>query len=575
MLFPRARAAAGILTAAAMLTTATGALGATSAAAASADGALTSQQEALDLDLLALDEAGLGRVMVRYDGGVVPEGLLGDLTELGVVRGLEFPSIGTVAVTATPDVLEQVLLDPRVEAFHQQRRITHDLYASREQIQAEEADQPREYQQEVDGETVTRTRPGVTGEGVTVGVIDSGMEQLHPDLVDNTVLGLNFSFSAIEEVGGDAGVLTAEDWDAYAESTGPAALQDDIGHGTHVGSTIGGSGAAAAATSGPDLSGVAPGVEMISLKITTAPAGIVEDFDFEESAVAAFDYILRHNDELGIDVTNNSWGLLPTEPNCLGELPDGCFGLGEDTDFDAASAIADAVVASGVDVVFSAGNSGMSDDGSTTIGGHVGEDTIVVAAACKSVDSGCEEGQDTTDFSSRGAADGTGRQVDVTAPGDQIMAALSPKSVLAPLTECPDTQHPGYFCISGTSMSAPHIAGVAALLREVNPDITPAEVKACILDTADDLPNEQDLTADELVRDAGAGMVDTEAAMQCAHELTPLTAAADGDVNPAVDADEVDTASEPTGQLASTGGGAALLALPLFAGAAVALRRRD
>ncbi len=545
MLLSRARILSAVLTAAAV----------TSVAAVAPPAPEVSR--AVDLDLLFLDDLGLGRVIVAYDDDVTAGDKLDALTGLGVSRAIELRSLNALAVTASPEVLLDVLLDADVEDFHQQRKIVLDLYASREQIRAEDADQPASYDS-VEG---TRERPGVTGAGVTVGILDSGVNQLHPDTA-NTTTGLHFGFAGLAEII----PVTTEQLDQYAEGTGFLALQDEIGHGTHVASTVGGTGQLAADTGGPDLSGVAPGVEFVSLKITTAPFGIVEDFDFEESALAAFDYILRHP-ELGIDVTNNSWGLLPTEPNCLGL--EECFGLGEETDFDAVSDLVDMVVASGVDVVFSAGNSGKADDesGVGTIGGHVGTTSIIVSAACKSVDSGCDEGEDITSFSSRGNTDNTGPQVDVSAPGDQIMAALSP-SILAPLTECADRQHPGYFCISGTSMSSPHIAGVAALLREANPDVTPAQLKACIVDTAKPMPNALGIPADQVTRDAGTGMVDTFDALICVHALTPFTPAASGNPDAAPDAEE-------TPQLASTGGGAALLGLAALAGAIGTRRRRQ
>ena len=257
---------------------------------------------------------------------------------------------------------------------------------------------------------------------------------------------------------------------------------------------------------GPDLAGVAPGVSLISMRVATPGFGIVDDLDWEEAALAAFDWTIRHREEYGIDITQNSWGLLPTEPNCLG------LDCGEPTDFDAMSQMIGSVVDSGVHVVFSAGNAGPEPG---TIGGYhdPANGAVIVGAACKSVDSQCETGQQITDFSSRGAADGTGPQVDVVAPGDAIMAALSP-SVLAPLTECAETQQPGYFCISGTSMSSPHISGVLALMLQANPNATPAQAKQCLLSTA------VDMMAPGFDIHSGLGMVDTKAALTCVHALT-------------------------------------------------------
>jgi serine protease AprX len=284
-------------------------------------------------------------------------------------------------------------------------------------------------------------------------------------------------------------------------------LQDEIGHGTHVASTVGGDGSFSEAQGGPDLAGVAPGVSLISMRVATPGFGIVDDIDWEEAALAAFDWTIRHRKESGIDITQNSWGLLPTEPNCLG------LDCGEPTDFDAMSTMINTVVDKGVHVVFSAGNSGPEPG---TIGGYHDpkNGAILVGAACKAVDSsGCVEDQQITDFSSRGAADGSGPQVDVVAPGDTIMAALSP-SVLVPLTECAEIQQPGYFCISGTSMAAPHVAGVVALMLEANPKATPSQVKKCVRSTAVDM-----MTRGFDIH-SGRGMVDAEAAVNCVHALT-------------------------------------------------------
>jgi subtilisin family serine protease len=449
------------------------------------------------------DGAGNGKVIVAFDGGSIPAGTLGALRDLGVERAIELPTIGAVAVTAELPVVDLLSTLPGVVAVEPQRKLVSTLYASKEQINANGLDQPAQYTTRVGNKRVTGTRPGVTGDGVTVAVLDSGIFAGHPDFGDRVVKGLNFSYSEASQQAG----FSADQWDAYAESTGTLALQDEIGHGTHVASTVGGDGSLSASQGGPDLAGVAPGVSLISMRVATPGFGIVDDIDWEEAALAAFDWTIRHRVEHGIDITQNSWGLLPTEPNCLG------LDCGEPTDFDAMSKMIKSVVDSGVHVVFSAGNNGPEPG---TIGGYhdAANGAILVGAACKSVDSSrCEPGQQIVDFSSRGAADGTGPQVDVVAPGDTIMAALSP-SVLAPLTECPEIQEPGYFCISGTSMSSPHVSGVAALMLQANPSATPAQVKQCLLSTAVDM-----MTPGFDIH-SGLGMVDAEAAVTCVHSLT-------------------------------------------------------
>ncbi len=449
------------------------------------------------------DAAGFGKVVVAFDGGVIPAGTLRALRNLGVERAIELPTIGAVAVTAPPRVVGAVETLPGVVAVEPQRRLTSTLYASKKQINAIGLDRRSTYTTRVGGKRVKATRPGVTGAGVTVAVLDSGIFAGHPDFGDRVVKGLNFSYAEAAQQAG----FTADQWDAYAESTGALALQDEIGHGTHVAGTVGGDGSLSASQGGPDLAGVARKVSLISMRVATPGFGIVDDIDWEEAALAAFDWTIRHRKEYGIDITQNSWGLLPTEPNCLG------LDCGEPTDFDAMSQMIRSVVGSGVHVVFSAGNDGPEPG---TIGGYHDprNGAVLVGAACKSVDSSrCEEGQQMVDFSSRGAADRTGPQVDVVAPGDTIMAALSP-SVLAPLTECPEIQQPGYFCISGTSMASPHVAGVVALMLQANPKARPAQVKRCLRSTA------VDMMARGFDIHSGRGMVDAKAAVNCAHALT-------------------------------------------------------
>lgn len=352
----------------------------------------------LDLVDLPVGGDGLARAIVAYEGGVVPDDALGLMGDLGVARGIELSTIGAVAVTAPQAVVEALAAaDDRIVAVEPQRRLELDLYASKEQIDAVGVDQPETYTATVDDVSGEAERPGVTGAGIGVAVLDSGIFAPHPDFGDRVAAGYHFAFSEIQDTGG----IAYEDWDAYAETTGPIAMQDEIGHGTHVASTVGGDGSLSADTGGPDLAGVAPGVTFYSYKVADAPFGIVDDIDWEEAALAAFDHVIRKHEELGIHITQNSWGLLPAEPDCLGA------GCGEPTDFDAMQEMIASVEDAGVNVVFSAGNDGPEPG---TIGAyHSADRAILVGAGCKSVDSTrCQDGERVTGFSSRGAEDGSG-----------------------------------------------------------------------------------------------------------------------------------------------------------------------
>ncbi len=522
----------------------------------------SSALDAFDVQSLYVDDLGLSRVIVQYDDGALGADLLDGLGALGVTRALELPSIDAVAVTAPAAGISEVLTDAPVTGVHEQRRIVSHLYASKEQVNAVGIEEPEAFTASVDGQEFDAERPGVDGTGVVIAIMDSGIFAPHPDFGSRVVGGLHFAFSEIQDSGG----ISYEDWDAYAELTGPLALQDEIGHGTHVASIAAGDGTASEFSGGPELAGVAPGADLLSIKVVNAPFGLVEDIDWEEAALAGFDYLIRHP-ELGVRVVNNSWGLLPAEPDCLGTIIDTPLAhCGEPTDYDGMAAMFQAVIDANITLVFSSGNSGPDFD---TIGHyHRAGLGILVGAACKSVD-GCTPGE-VTDFSSRGAEDGSGPQVDVVAPGDNIMAALSP-SVLVPLTGCPDAPL-GYYCHSGTSMSSPHVSGVVALMYEANTDLTPAEVKECLTSTAVDMLEPGTDNA------SGHGMVDARAAVECAYSLT-LTAPAGGDggevVDPAPDTDaDTDTAPDPDPtSLPATGGGLALAGL-LALGASRLGRRR-
>src|SRR5690606_20607979 len=113
----------------------------------------------------------------------------------------------------------------------------------------------------------------------------------------------------------------------------------------------------------------------------------------------------------------------------------------------------------------------------------------------------------TSDFSSRGAIDLPNTWPDLSAPGTDIIAAcrLTLPVCATGATGAPDPLN--YAMLSGTSMAAPHVAGVAAPVLQVNPDLTPAEVEDILVSTA---------SGDAPGWEQGAGLVDAVAAVQAA-----------------------------------------------------------
>ncbi|XVV16051.1 S8 family serine peptidase [Actinoplanes sp. CA-131856] len=270
----------------------------------------------------------------------------------------------------------------------------------------------------------TAWRAGYTGKGVTVGIIDSGVDVTHPDL---------------------AGLVTAQRDFSQPENTGD--IHDVVGHGTQVASIVAGSGAG----SNGRYRGVAPGVRIVSAK-----GG---DWGVTESAViAAMEWLsgTEHADVVNMSVS------FPDSPG---------------TDAMEA-AVADLTRRDGTLFVVAAGNDG--NNGNNPNGGSdyrisspgSAPDALTVGAV--------DHDDNLADFSSRGPALGDTVKPDVTAPGVDITGALS-RDAGGSDTELYTT---GY----GTSYATPHVTGAAALLLQAHPDWTPAMVKAALMATARSTP---------------------------------------------------------------------------------------
>jgi len=370
-----------------------------------------------------------------------------------------------------------------------------------------------------------------TGAGVTVGVIDSGIDLGHPDIAPNLNLDLSCSF-----IYDDTPTALPEDI-GNGDCSNKAAVQDYSGHGTHVASII------ASPINGIGVAGVAPDATIVGLKACTG-----EGYCFADSVAAA----LRYAGDNGIDIVNLSLFADPYLYYCKSEAEQRAI-LKE---LESAARYAQQ---KGVLIVASAGNEvedlqhpGIDDispdwpPGSEEVR-DVQNNCRVAPAELPGVMTVSSSGPVgypgydlwIADYSSVGMS-----RVDVTAPGgdyfratgtaqDAVLAATSSTGAIFAGFDPLNSSFPGitvldnngarYVYLNGTSMSSPHAAGVAALVKENHPEWGPGAVKAAVQRTAEQL----DCPAVQLSNDPrhcygddgrtsffGHGMVDANAAAQ-------------------------------------------------------------
>lgn len=277
--------------------------------------------------------------------------------------------------------------------------------------------------------TVENQFPSLTGAGVAIAILDSGVDD-----------GLHESLPATKFVGG-YNVFTRQEENP----------NDGLGHGTHVAGIALGTGGMSGVHRG-----IAPGASLVDIKV-------IDDFGDGSATtiIAGIDKCLRRREAWGIDIINMSL-----------RIP-GFFSNGK----DALSQAANRAVQAGMTVVVAAGNEG---ELGWPLQAPSSADEVITVAASDDVGTVSRTDDGVAPFSIRGPRlpDGDGDTEDelkpeVTAPGVNIVSA-SANTVS------------GYVSYDGTSMAAPHVAGLAALLLEAQPGMGPKALKKRIIDGSED-----------------------------------------------------------------------------------------
>jgi serine protease AprX len=286
---------------------------------------------------------------------------------------------------------------------------------------------------------------GVTGHGVGVAILDSGIAP-HPDLAGRIVASVDFTSG----VPGQQLVLPG----------------DPGGHGTHVAGLVAGDGIASAGA----YAGVAPGANLVDVRVITATGSTTVS-----TLIAGMQWVLAHRSEYNIRVVNLSAGGPVTTSY---------------RDDPLATAV-EVLVFAGITVVVSAGNEG---PGSSTITSPGSDPYVITVGGIDDNGTATLSDDAVASWSSRGftAIDGLAKP-DLVAPGRRVVSLRSvgstldrefPDRVVAGL----DPLAPAYFRLSGTSMAAPVVTGVVALMLEHDPGLSPAQVKHRLTTTATALP---------------------------------------------------------------------------------------
>jgi serine protease AprX len=384
---------------------------------------------------------------------------LADLNRIGIMGGLRFRALPMLLISGTRDQLIAISKLPAVRSLFGNRTLT--LTSEPEVRAATGVDRAW---RDLDLKASNANLP-VTGRSVAVAVLDTGIDATHPDLTGRVARNLKF----VDTLSGNVGFN-------YPLSTESLANTDLVhGHGTFVAGVIGGSGAA----SNGKYSGVASGAKLVGLSAGDLTLLYV---------LEGLDYLAASGSDLNVRVVNCSFSANTVfDPN------------------DPVNIATRMLSDRGVNVVFSAGNTG---PGPHTLNPYAVAPWVISVGATDT------QGR-LASFSSRGDFASELFRPTLVAPGVNVVslrgsgvASVTGAQGVAnsDLQRLSSSELPYYTTASGTSFSAPQVAGTIALMLEANPSLTPADVRDILQATATPL-------APYYEHEVGAGMLNAHAAV--------------------------------------------------------------
>jgi serine protease AprX len=404
----------------------------------------------------ATDDSGLNAVVIYHQP--VTDTDIAELQAIGIRGGTRFRALPMVVISGTPEQIFQISRLRTVRYVSGHRTLEWSADDSRTLTGL------RRVSSDADITGHNHGMP-VGGNGVNVAVIDTGIDSTHADLSGRVLRNIKLAdLQGMSPVGFN--------YPVNVENLSSTDMAN--GHGTFVGGIIAGSGA----RSSGKYKGFAPKSRLIGLS-----AGDASLF----SVLAGFDYLLAHPD-LSVRVVNCSFS-----SNTRYQ---------EDDPVNVATKM---LVQRGVNVVFSAGNTG---PGLYTLNPYAQAPWVISVGAV-------DNSGKLANFSSRGAFGSRTNRPTLVAPGVSIVSLRAANTNLngieggAALTDAQQlslTEAPYYTTSSGTSFSAPMVAGTIALMLEANPNLTPAQVRDILQRTATPLPPYYQ-------HEVGAGLLNTHAAV--------------------------------------------------------------